>query len=77
MSEVVDRLVKGQAFACAVCWSELSPVFHHAIALAKEAEYQASRASISAEMGIAPAYPVLVTMLAESMAPATSVEVPF
>lgn len=77
MSEVIDRLVKGQGLAGAVCWVELSPVFQHAIALAKEAEYQASRASISAEMSIAPAYPVLVTMLAESMAPATSAEVPF
>lgn len=41
--------------------------FRHAISLAKEADYQAERTSMECQTGIAPVYPVLVELLAETM----------
>jgi len=42
-------------------------VFRHAIALAKEADHLAARASNEVQCGISPAYPPLVELLAETM----------
>lgn len=42
-------------------------VFRHAIALAKEADYQAGKTSMECQTAIAPVYPVLVELLAETM----------
>lgn len=51
VSETMERLRRARELA----WARLQPAFDHAIALAKEAEYQSGRASISAEAGISPA----------------------
>lgn len=42
----------------------LTPAIDHAIALAREAEYEADRSAIRAMGGVEPAYPPLVQMLA-------------
>jgi len=60
MHDTIDRLERARA----VAWGKLKPVFDHAIALAKEAEYQAHRAEVDAQMSVRPAYPPLVELLA-------------
>ena len=69
----MERLYRGREIA----WAALTPAFDHAIALAKEAEYQAARASNEVGAGIPPAYPPLVELLADSIEPAPVAEVPF
>lgn len=44
--------------------ARIVPALDHAIALAREAEYEAARAANLAQCGIEPAYPPLVRMLA-------------
>lgn len=65
MSDIIRRLVKGRGLA----WGDLKPVFDTAIVLAKEAEYQASKTCVEYATGIDPAYPPIVLLLAESVAP--------
>jgi hypothetical protein len=72
VSETMERLTRARESA----WFGLQPAFDHAIALAKEAEYQAGRASNEVQAGVSPAYPPLVVLLAESVE-AVAVEVPF
>ena len=62
MSGVIDGLKAGREAAEA--W--LRPAFNHAIALAREAEFQAARASNEVQAYISPAYPPLVEMLADA-----------
>lgn len=62
VSELMERLTCARAIA----WAALRPAFDHAIALAKEAEYQAARASNEVQSHVSPAYPPIVTLLAES-----------
>lgn len=47
-------------------WDELKPAYDHAIALAKEADYQAIRVTMDAMTHCSPAYPPLVELLADS-----------
>jgi hypothetical protein len=49
-----------------VAWASLQPAFTHAIALAREAEYVAQKQSDEVQCNILPAYPPLVTLLADS-----------
>lgn len=61
-SDTVMRL----RYARSCAWADLQPAFDHAIALAKEAEYQADRAANEVQARIEPAYPPLVALLAEA-----------
>lgn len=72
VTETMERLVRARDTA----WFALQPAFDHAIALAKEAEYQGKRAANDVQAAISPAYPPLVVLLAESVA-AVEVERPF
>ncbi|MEH3142498.1 MAG: hypothetical protein PGN37_20465 [Mycobacterium kyogaense] len=60
-------------------WAALQPAFDHAIALAKEAEYQADRAANEVQQHCPAAYPPLVELLAASVPDAgpSPAEVPF
>jgi hypothetical protein len=62
-SIIVTRLRTGREKA----WPELQPAFDVAILLAKQAEYEAERASTIAMTGIEPAHSPLVQALAESV----------
>jgi hypothetical protein len=62
-SSVVTRLRTARQKA----WAELQPAFDIAIMQAKQAEYEADRATIIAMTGCMPAYSPLVTALAESV----------
>ena len=62
MSDVVAALCRGRELA----WANLRPAFDHAIALAREAEYEADRAGNLAQTSVEPAYPPLVLALAEA-----------
>lgn len=73
VSETIERLVRARATA----WMTLQPAFDHAIVLAKEAEYQADRASNEVLSHVAVAYPPLVVLLAESVDAVVPAEVPF
>lgn len=62
MSHVTDHLARLRStFGY---WAGMPAVLDHAIALAREAEYEADRASNLVQAGIAPAYPPLVELLA-------------
>lgn len=63
MSVIVQRL----RFAREQAWPDLQPAFDHAIALACEAEYQADKAANEAQCAVRPAYPPLVSLLAQSV----------
>lgn len=60
MSDVMRDLLKVRS----VAWAALIPAIDHAIALAREAEYEAERASNLVQVGIPAAYPPLVESLA-------------
>ncbi len=62
MSDVVTRLYRTRGYV----WQSMIPAIDHAIALAREADYEAERASNAVQAGIPPAYPPLVLMLADA-----------
>lgn len=62
MSNVMADLLRGRDLA----WLSLRPVFDHAIAAAREAEYEAARSANIAQTAVDPAYPPFVTLLAEA-----------
>ena len=72
MSTVIAQLKRGRA-----SWPELMAAFDHAIALAREAEYQAQRASNEVQAHIPAAYPPLVSMLADAVGAPDPEGVPF
>lgn len=72
MSAVIAQLKQGRAL-----WPELMPAFDHAIALAREAEYQAQRASNEVQSHIAAAYQPIVVMLADAVGAPEPEGVPF
>jgi len=72
-SEIMERLQRAREDA----WFALQPAFDHAIALAKEAEYQSARLSDEMQSHIPAVYPPLVELLAESVDPAPILEPPF
>jgi hypothetical protein len=63
---MVERLYRARG----VAWAALVPAFDHAIALAREDEYRAARASDEVQAGIAPSYSPMVELLAASAPPA-------
>lgn len=63
MSDTTDKLYAAMGGAP----MRFKTVFRHAIALAKEADYQADKTSMECQTAIAPVYPVLVELLAETM----------
>lgn len=64
LTKTIRRLQLGRDLA----WAKLGPAFDWAIHEAIEAEYRASVASDAAMAGIAPTYPTIVRLLAESVA---------
>ena len=60
MTETVRLLQRARSLA----WGKLIPVFDWAIHEAREAEYYADVASNKVQVGIKPAYPPIVTLLA-------------
>lgn len=64
MSAMTDRLARGRAMA----WADLVPAFDHALGMARECEYLAAQAANLAMTHVDPAYPPLVTLLAQSVA---------
>ena len=62
-SQTIRNLQRGRDLA----WRSLTPVFDWAIHEAREAEYRASVVSDQVQAGIPPTYPVIVTLLAESV----------
>ena len=65
MSDITDRLEAGRL----VAWAALVPVFEHAIAVAREREYEAEYAANVAMSHVPPAYPPLVELLANAAPP--------
>lgn len=72
MSTVIAQLKQGRAL-----WPELMPAFDHAIALARESEYQAQRASNEVQAHIAAVYPPIVSLLADAVGSPEPEGVPF
>lgn len=62
MTPVVLHLLRVREIA----WASLRPAIDHALALAREAEYEAHRASNLAQTSVEPAYPPLVLGLADA-----------
>lgn len=61
-SETVQALRRARSAA----WVALQPAFDHAISMARECEFVADQAANLAQTSTTPAYPPLVTLLAQA-----------